>query len=365
MIESSSKTKPVAARSTFLKRLTAIPELDGDSFENLKKFIEKVDTLYASAINEIETNELYEQMILKINGEARDLIFNLDDVGWSNIKSKLYEHFSHLCNKSLLTTQLENLKQGKEETLAEYAERARKLLNKKNAMYNKLSPDQKSEYSRMAYKAFNRGIKNDLLRERALTRGASSLEDAIESILDMENDSRNEIPKSELFCRACKMVGHREIDCRRKASDDPILNFVNALRNVGPLNLRRDNANPIQRNMNNIPSRTPNYRYNQTTPNRSNYPNPLYNYPSRINNNDYQNQNRYNTYQNPPNNNGYQNRNQMNNNYSNQYNRNTNQTNQTNPNRNSQYNNNNRRNMNSANNAAINRRVARMRESEN
>lgn len=48
------------ARSTFLKRLIAIPELEGDNFENLRKFIDKVETLVNTATNQTEIDELYE-----------------------------------------------------------------------------------------------------------------------------------------------------------------------------------------------------------------------------------------------------------------------------------------------------------------
>lgn len=366
----SNKNEP---RTIYLKRLASIPDLEGDSFENLKRFIEKIDTLYHSAINDSEINELYEQMLLKITGEARNIIIKLENLNWENIKTKLYSHFSHLCNKSLLTTQLENLKQEKDESLSDYAERARKLLDKKNAMYNNLTQDQKEEHNRTAYKAFTKGLNDRLLKERALTRGASSLEDAIENALDMENDSSNMIPKTDLFCKYCRMVGHRESDCRRKKiSDDPILRFVNALRDTGPVNFSRSNiAYGMPRRPNNLPPRNSNYRSDRFIPNRySGYPN-QYGYDNQRNrygDNPYQNRN----YPNPYNNNEYQNQNQYENrNNNNQYNNNNRnnlqnqQPNQFNRNRNMQNNNNDRRNMNSINNIAMNQRIRENQNSEN
>lgn len=363
-------------RSIFLKRLASIPDLEGDTFENLKKFIEKVDTLYHSALNDNEINELYEHMLLKISGEARNLIIKLDNLNWENIKAKLYDHFSHLCNKNLLTTQLENLKQKKGESLSEYAEKARKLLDKKNAMYSNLTKDQKEEHGRTAYKAFTRGINDRLLRERALTRGASSLEDAIENALDMENDSSNMIPKTDLFCKYCRIVGHREIDCRRKnITDDPILRFVNALRDTGPVNFSRSNTTyNMSRRPNNLPIRNPNYRSDRFMPNKYNISPNQYGYDNQRNrygDNSYQNRN----YPNPFNNNENQNQNQYENRNTNQYNNNQynnnrnnlqNQPpNQYNRNRNMQNINNDRRNMNSINNIAMNQRIRENQNSEN
>lgn len=372
-----NRAKPPTARPTFIKRLAAIPELEGDTFENLKKFIEKVDTLYYSTVNEVEINELYEQMILKINGEVRNLIINLENLNWENVKTKLYDHFSHLCNKSLLTTQLENLKQGKNESIAEYSERARKLLNKKNAMYSKLTEDQKIEHNRVAYKAFTRGLKDIALKERASTRGASSLEDAIECALDMENDTLHQIPRTDLFCRTCKVSGHRELECRRKAnSEDPMFNLISAFTDAQLAINRRNNMPPMQRfmtrRMNDNQPR--NFNVDRSMMNRNdNFMNP-YNYDNqrnRFRNNPYPNQ--FGGFPNPPNNDGIQNqnRNQFNNQNQpdnrnmNQYNnQNYPQNTQSNPNRNNN-NNNTRRNTNTTNNVAINQQSTKTQNSEN
>lgn len=107
-------------------------------------------------------------MLLKLNGDIRKKITNQDAVSWKNIKSILYDHFSHLCNTNLITTQSENLKQGKIESIADYAERARRLLNKKNAMYSNLSEKQKTEHNRIAHKAFTRGLTNLEIKDKTV-----------------------------------------------------------------------------------------------------------------------------------------------------------------------------------------------------
>lgn len=290
-------------RTTYLKRLTTIPELTGETFENLKLFLEKVDTLFYSAMNDAETCELYEQILLKINGEARDIVMAMGDLDWENIKKSLLDHFSHLCNRNLLTSQLENLKQERDESLEKYTERARKLLRTKNAMYSHLTQEQKSEHNRTAARAFMNGIKDYNLRNTVKTRGATSLETAIENAIEMLSDAMHSIARNELFCRHCKTTGHREADCRRRSNNEnsTIFKFINALRSVDSVNFR--GGNPMQQMR--IPQRNYEYRYdnwnggnrirNQPNPNRQQY----YNYNDRRqpnNNNNDQIRPRYNNY---------------------------------------------------------------------
>lgn len=255
------------ARPIFLKRLSNIPEFDGESFENMKKFLDKVETLYYSSTNNAESDELFEHVLLKVNGEARDLIVSLNNFDWIEIKNALIKHYTHLCNKNLVTTQLENIRQGEKETLTEYSERARKLLRTKNAMYSNLTQEQREEHNRIAYKAYMKGLTNTKLKERVVTRGAASLDTAIENAIDMELDTQNQIQSNELFCKACRNVGHRERDCRsRGGSNNAILNLVSALRNLGPLNLSRNPNLPLSRNLQNA-----NFRRNLNSWNSNNF----------------------------------------------------------------------------------------------
>lgn len=286
-------------RMIFLKRLNNIPEFDGETFDNLKKFVEKSETLFHSSVNDAERTELFEQILIKANGEARNVITSLDNPDWEMIKKALYSHYSHLCNKSLITTQLENLRQKKDESLTDYADRARKLLNTKNAMYTQINSDQRHEHNRIAYKAFMKGLSNTGLRERVATRGAASLENAIENAIDMDTDNQNQIPKSELYCRICRINGHREQDCRRKQSgNNSIATLVNALRNLGSVNFSRSQNFPYNRNMaQNRPfSRNPfrTYQYN----NENNSRLPMTNRSWNPNINRFNNPNNYNNYNN-------------------------------------------------------------------
>lgn len=219
------------ARETFLRRLRVIPKFNGEKYQDLRDFIDIVDSLYYSAISQIEIDELYEQIILQLRGEAKFVILNLVGNDWPGMKENLLEHFSYLSNQNILTSQLENLHQEKNESLSDYANRARTLLKDKNATYTFLSNEQRLEHNRLARRAFSRGISEGKLRDRLLTRGASSLEDAIAYAIEAENDALNLIPNHELYCRSCKSNGHRERDCKHNSSDNTVINsFMSALK---------------------------------------------------------------------------------------------------------------------------------------
>lgn len=235
------------ARESFLRRLRTIPKFNGDSFTELREFIDVSETLFNSCINENEENEFYEQMMLQLRGEAKNLISRNPNATWAYIRESLLKHFSFLSNKDILTSQLENLYQEKDESLSKYTERARRLLREKNSIYTNLSEDQRSEHNRLARRAFSKGIRDNVLRNRMITRGASSLEDAISYALEAENDFLNEIPNRELYCGSCRINGHREKDCRRKNNDkNGVDTLISALRSLG--NSGRNNFNNNQRN---------------------------------------------------------------------------------------------------------------------
>lgn len=174
---------PAEPTNSFLKRLQLIPEFDGENFRSLKNFLEKFKTAHESCRTNAEFNELLEQVLLKVNGETKDLIVSLDNFEWPNIEKTLMNYYSHLCNKNLVNTQIETFTQEPDESLIKYTEKARKLLRDKKAMYSFLNEEQKSDFDRMMAKAFVTGSRDYSLRQRVLTRGADTLEKAIETRL--------------------------------------------------------------------------------------------------------------------------------------------------------------------------------------
>ena len=248
---SAMGNNPNDIRRQFLRRLKSILKFDGNSYRELIDFVDIA----------------YEQMILQLRGEAKQVVTNLANSEWSVMKSKLYKHFSYLANKDVLTSQLENMRQEKDESLTKYAERARKLLQEKNSVYKVLTEDQKLEHNRLARKAFSKGITNNKLKKRLITRGASSLEDAIAYAIEAENDELYEIPNKEFYCRHCRhcrINGHCERECRSKNINGGGLNTL-----ISDLQSFTTNR-PFNRNNRNGPNRfnsnnnNNNNRFNQS-----------------------------------------------------------------------------------------------------
>lgn len=264
-------------RDTFLRRLRSIPKFDGEGFAQLKEFIEVVDSLHITCMNQSEEDELSQQTLLQLRGEARNVIMTLKNTSWGSIKNKLLKYFNYLANKEILTSQLENIRQNKDESLSAYADRVRKLLRDKNATYASMTEEQKTEHNRVARKSFAKGITNLRLRDRLVTRGASSLEDAIAYAIEVENDDLNLISSNEMFCRICNQTGHLQKDCRRRNSERSEMNrLISALQSINgqnsqsqynnvPLWIRNDWARrggiyPPNQNQNNF--RRPNFLNN-------------------------------------------------------------------------------------------------------
>lgn len=259
-------------RDTFLRRLRSIPKFNGESFSQLKEFIDVAETLFLSCTNESELNEFYDQIYLQIRGEARNIIIALNNPDWEIIRDKLLSYFAYLSNKDILTSQLENARQEQNESLSTFADRVRKLLKEKNATYSHMTEEQKIEYNRMARRSFSRGVSNLRLRNRLITRGASSLEDAIAYAIEAENDELSTIPNSELYCRRCGRNGHRLKDCTSSNNEgSDISKLISALRTLGNPNRGTQFGNNPR--FNNQTNNFGNRNWNQNNNNRNWSPN--------------------------------------------------------------------------------------------
>ncbi|XP_055308449.1 myb-like protein I [Sitodiplosis mosellana] len=287
------------ARKSFIERLKLIPVFKGESYKTLQEFIGVSDTLFASISNNAEQDEFIQTIFLKLRNEAARII-NYNNPNWNEIKQDLLNEFSHLLNKSIINSTLENLRQGNSESLIDYAQRTRQCLNEKLNAYQIITPEQKEDYDRLARKAFARGIIDAKLRDRLFTRGSNSLQDSIAYAIDAENETINNIHSSELFCKYCKTIGHREKDCRKKQNQSGIGQLINALQSTRLWNNNSNNFNSSnnfnrQNNNNNFNNQSQNYNnqnWNQNYQNNNrDYSNNNNNY-NQNNNRNYQNDNR-------------------------------------------------------------------------
>lgn len=100
-------------RDSYLRRLRLIPAFDGESYKSLRSFLDIAQALNESWINEAEKNELVDTLNLQLRGEARDVIGDLYQTSFDEMKDKLLKYFSYLVNKEVVTSQLENIRQEK------------------------------------------------------------------------------------------------------------------------------------------------------------------------------------------------------------------------------------------------------------
>lgn len=278
-IHASEYENQYIPRSTYLKRLKQIPSFNGDSYKELKTFITKADTLYYSTANNIERKEFFEQITFQLGEEPQNLLIHFNNPSWETIKKKLLQHYSYLSNKEILTSQIENLHQEKEESLSKYVERIRQLLRDRNSTCGTISEDLRKEHDRIARRAFINGLKDKKLRNIMIIRGSRSLKDAISHALEAENDAFSRIPENKLYCRFCGIVGHRESFCRRKNSkENSLQSFISTLQSIN--NFNRELNTDWNRNFNR------NYDFNQSSNKNTNWlfvPN--YNWNQNWNNN--------------------------------------------------------------------------------
>lgn len=323
-------------RRTFMKYLESIPLFSGQSREDLMNFIEICDTINAFCSNESEYVEFITKITFQLRGEARAVISN--GTNWTDIKNGLFSKFQYLSNRSILDSQIENLRQTKDENLTRYSERARKLLAEKNKSFYSLSEEQKTEHDRIARKFFARGLENRKLRDIMVIQGCPTLEETIGRSLEIENELINTISQQEFNCTYCKRPGHRVTECRSKQNNSsPIGQLASILQNLSFQNNNQQQSNRQNSNRN----------YNSNNNSFGNNNNANYGRNGTNNNNSNQNNSNSNNQRNFQNNSGgYQNnsRNYSNNNSSNYSNNNSssysNNNSRNNSNNNSNYSNN-------------------------
>lgn len=160
------------------------------------------------------THELLTSHCSNQNNEPLPAIFHyrvlIQLCSWATARIQricLLSKFAFLSNKNVLTSQIENLHQEQNESLTQYTERARRLLRKRNSIYSHLTEEQRTENNRLVRRAFSKSILNGKLRDKIMTRGASSLEDTIAFVIEAENDALTEIPRMNYIAYSATQTG--------------------------------------------------------------------------------------------------------------------------------------------------------------
>lgn len=304
-------------RDKFDRVLEKIAFFNGESDDSLKRFIASATIAEGRTRTDEKRVLLIEDMIRKVPTDLISIVKQYNGENWSDVIHAINAKYAHLHkNGDLLRAQIENLKQSPNETLSAYAERARKLVRERCALFR--SEDMHSEINAAAARMFKKGIANTKIREIALNRATNSLESAIKDSFEVEADSQAvSIPNEDKYCRFCKTTGHTTSECKKKPKDGDelakvvaVLSTLNVQQNSNRNGNSNNNSSNGYRNNSNQGERggngqrfqrnNSNYNNNRQNTNRNNRSN---NWNGQRNGNSYNNNNN-NT---PQNNRGYPN----------------------------------------------------------
>lgn len=176
---------------------------------------------------------------------------------------------------TLLTNLYQLFFKKKEENIDAYGKRVREKLNELNKACTAISNDAaekavlRKNHERMAIKKFEQNILNNEIRIMVSSATKASLDEAIALALEKELLEKTSNVKK---CNFCNIIGHMEVDCRKKQS----LLQANMNKNnfSGPPQFRGQNT--VRGGFTNRPPFNPNFRninFNQPSNRSYNQPN--------------------------------------------------------------------------------------------
>lgn len=204
----------------FQAELNKIPEFSGDSKKNLDRFITSSAIAYNKIKNDDQRTLFYEELLRKTSGSALAVMERMCNAQWKEIEGALRQRFAYLkLNSDVLRSQIETLKQNKNESIADYAKRTRTLVNERIKSYDFITPDLENEIEKSSLKAFQRGISDTKIRNRVINMSGQSIDRSIQNALEVEADMSFEVERKDLFCRRCNVSGHKVAQCFKDNTD--------------------------------------------------------------------------------------------------------------------------------------------------
>lgn len=151
------------------------------------------------------------------------------DASWADLKAALLTEVNPPMSRTAAQTQMTGLKQKGNESIQDYAKRARGYLRQLNeancadATSEEMKKFVKMENERMAKRAFEDGISSADLRMYTRTMDKKSLAETIEVALD--NEARMVPVRPILTCSHCKKTGHNVENCFAKKNEQKVCNL--------------------------------------------------------------------------------------------------------------------------------------------
>lgn len=279
------------------KKIERIPFFDGKNLHGLNSFISSCDSISKTLSDYGNPEHLcafLSEIDQKITDHAYRSSYDTYEIEWETTKINLLNHYAYLQKSAdVMTASVENIRQGKDEDLMKFADRARSLLHDLNLAYKPLTSQMKSENDKRVARCFVKGINNNEVKRLIPLGVISNLDDSIAQVLNLEAATGSNVSNRDLFCQTCRSVGHRESSCRLRNRDTNELltsllfsmtngnrnQFMNRNPNYNNVNNNRQTQNSYT-NYNNMTNNNrqqqnvnPSFNNNNQFPNRGNYNN--------------------------------------------------------------------------------------------
>lgn len=202
-----------------------IPEYNGKE-KSLDSFVKKIDKLwtYIADFNDNDRTQFLLVLQLKLVDKAAEAVQDNDFDTWDAVKADLIEHITPHRNTEKSELKLCAIKQIFKEDVETYAKRIEDALDTLNRSFSQEDQNDtiKRENDRKARKAFENGLIDPNLRNKAIARGSNTLKEAVDYIIEQELRYTELKPaQSMTFCSYCKKPGHTITECRaRKAANE-------------------------------------------------------------------------------------------------------------------------------------------------
>lgn len=198
-----------------------IKEYKGDEKE-LNTYIKNTDKLWNHIENYTEMDKSRFLLILqlKLTEKAAEATKEAQFDSWEEVKKALKDNINPQKNIEKAELKLTTIRQLEKEDVETYAKRVEELLDNLNKSFDVDASNEiiKKENDRKARKAFENGLYNKELRDKAITRGNRTFKESVDYVTEQElrlsefNPNKSE----DLYCNYCRTKTHNTQDCRSK-----------------------------------------------------------------------------------------------------------------------------------------------------
>lgn len=198
-----------------------IKEYKGEEKE-LNAFIKNIDRLWKhiEAYEAVDKNRFMLVLQLKLTEKAADATKEVEFDTWDTVKTALKDNINPQKNIEKAELKLATIKQLAKEDVEVYAKRVEDLLDNLNKSFSSDAGNEiiKKENDRKARKAFENGLFDRDLRNKAISRGNKTFRETVDYVTEQElrQTEFQSNTSEDMFCSHCKTKTHNTQDCRSR-----------------------------------------------------------------------------------------------------------------------------------------------------